>query len=290
MKKRIAIVVIMFLFIFVNACSIWDIDFNFTTTPKTTLTTTLPTVSNGTMTILGNQYDTYAHFSSPSYKLTNIDQYNDVLIASRDRIRKSNVQVVATIYHYSPFFPYSLIIDSNLNGSGVIFKADESFYYILTNEHVINDKGKSADYTITLFNSDTETKATLIAFDENLDLAVLKIPKGENDDIEIMDITSRVFHKFNIGEMVLSVGNPLSVVNNVTFGEFVGMTTIKNASFKVIYHSAMIHEGSSGGALTDIDGHFLGINTWGSNDNDQQSFAIPNDIVYMFLYNHGFFE
>jgi len=276
--------------IFLNGCSIWDIDFNFSTSPKTSLTTTMPMISDGTMTILNDQYETYGQYSSPSYDIKNINEYNEILISTRDKIRKSNVQVVATIYHYSSFFPYSTIIDTKMNGSGVIFKADATHYYIITNEHVTNNKGKLADYHVTLFNGSEEIKATLIAYDEALDLAVLKVPKGTDDTVEIMDITSRVFHQFTTDEMVLAVGNPLSVVNNVTFGKFIDMTPISNVSFEVIYHNAMIHEGSSGGALTDIDGYFLGINTWGSNDSDEQSFAIPSDIVYMFLYNHGLFE
>lgn len=290
MKKRMIFIFILFLLLFINGCSIWDINFNFTTSPQTTLSTTLPTIADGTMTILNNQYDSYAKYTSPSYSITDVNEYNDVLIATRDKIRKSNVQVVATIYHYSSFFPYSTVVDSTMSGSGVIFKADDTYYYVVTNEHVINNQGKLADFHITLFGTTQEKKATLLVYDEDLDLAVLKVPKGTEDNIEIMDLSTRVFHKYNTGEMVLAVGNPLSVVNNVTFGEFLGMMTISNASYKVIYHNAMIHEGSSGGALTDIDGHFLGINTWGSENSDEESFAIPSDIVYMFLYNHGFFE
>ncbi len=278
------------LFAFLNGCMWWDIDFNFTTNTQTALTTTLPTISNGTMTIESNQYASYASFASETYNLTDIDEYNDVLLETRNKIRKSNVQVVASIYHYSSFFPYSTVIDSTMNGSGILFKADETHYYILTNQHVIDDKGKLASFEVTLFNQDESIAATLIAYDEDLDLAVLKVPKGIDDDIEIMDLTKRIFKKFNPGELVLAVGNPLSVVNNVTFGEFLSMESIVNASFKVIYHNAMIHEGSSGGALTDIDGNFLGINTWGSSNTDEQSFAVPNDIVYMFLYNRGILE
>lgn len=290
MKRKLLMFLTVILFAFLNGCMWWDIDFDFTTNTQTALTTTLPTISNGTMTIETNQYASYASFASETYNLTDIDEYNDVLLATRNKIRKSNVQVVASIYHYSSFFPYSTVIDSTMNGSGILFKADETHYYILTNQHVIDDKDKLATYEVTLFNQEEPIAATLIAYDEDLDLAVLKVPKGLEDDIEIMDLTTRIFKKFNPGELVLAVGNPLSVVNNVTFGEFLSMESIANASFKVIYHNAMIHEGSSGGALTDIDGNFLGVNTWGSSNTDEQSFAVPNDIVYMFLYNRGILE
>jgi len=290
MKKRILLVLSLIMFLFLNGCVYWDINFNFTTSTQTALTTTLPIISNGTMTIEADQYASYASFSSSTYELTDVNLYNDVLLATRNKIRKSNVQVVAVIFHNSQFFPYSKIIDSTMNGSGIIFKADATDYYILTNQHVIDDKGKLATYEVTLFDRTESRIATLIAYDEDLDLAVLKVPKATEDSVEIMDVTSRVFKKFTSGELVLAVGNPLSVVNNVTFGEFISMETIANASYKVIYHNAMIHEGSSGGALTDIDGNFLGVNTWGASDSDEQSFSIPNDIVYMFLYNRGLLE
>ncbi|MCK7488389.1 MAG: serine protease [Bacillus subtilis] len=64
------------------------------------------------------------------------------------------------------------------------------------------------------------------------------------------------------------------------------MTLIENVDFKVIYHTATIHEGSSGGALLDVDGNLLGINTWGSQNSDEDSFAVPVHIIYMFLVNH----
>ena len=288
MKRKILLIITMILFGFLNGCMWWDINFDFTTSTQTAVATTLPTIANGTMTIEAGQYASYSLFSSETYELSDIDLYNDILLATRNKIRKSNVQVVSEIYHMSPF--NTRIIDSTMNGSGIIFKEDSTHYFILTNQHVIDDKDKLASFEVTLFNQTEPSVATLIAEDEDLDLAVLKVLKGTDDDIEIMDLTTRIFKKFNPGELVLAVGNPLSVVNNVTFGEFISMESIQNASFKVIYHNAMIHEGSSGGALTDIDGNFLGVNTWGSSSTDEQSFSIPNDIVYMFLYNRGILE
>ncbi|HRY78506.1 MAG TPA: trypsin-like serine protease, partial [Candidatus Izemoplasmatales bacterium] len=56
----------------------------------------------------------------------------------------------------------------------------------------------------------------------------------------------------------------------------------------VIQHSATIDNGSSGGALVDVDGILVGINTWGSETDPLKSFAIPIYLVYVFLYNNGF--
>jgi len=150
-----------------------------------------------------------------------------------------------------------------------------------------SNKEKVATYDVTTFEGTSSVDATLIAANEDLDLAVVRILKAGITNVEILDLTTRIYRKFNPGELVLAVGNPLSVVNNVTFGEYLSLESINNAEFLVIYHTATIHEGSSGGALVDIDGNFLGINTWGSVDADDQAFAVPNYIVYMFLVNSG---
>jgi S1-C subfamily serine protease len=68
------------------------------------------------------------------------------------------------------------------------------------------------------------------------------------------------------------------------------MQSLDDVSFKVIYHDASIARGSSGGALVDIDGNLIGVNTWGLQNSDEFSFAIPNYIVYTFLINSGVLE
>jgi len=121
-------------------------------------------------------------------------------------------------------------------------------------------------------------------------LAVLKFSINERTDVLVIDIFERLYYQFIPGELVLAVGNPSSLNNNVTFGEFKSMEMLKDVNFKVIYHDANIANGSSGGALVDVDGNLLGVNTWGLEDSDEFSFAIPNYIVYMFLINNGILD
>jgi len=287
MRKRLMIISLLFLLMFLNGCDNWGLNFTFTTGTAVLQTTTLPNTVNGTLTIHDTDYDSFATFESSSYGLDDIDAYNEVLLATRDKIRHSNVKIVTTLYRTALYFPYSTIVDSSVSGSGILFKSDDTYYYILTNHHVIDNKDKTATYDITTFEGTSSVEGTLIAANEDLDLAVIRILKTGISNVEIMDLTTRIYRKFNPGELVLAVGNPLSVVNNVTFGEYLSLESINNADFLVIYHSATIHEGSSGGALVDIDGNFLGINTWGSVDSDDQAFAVPNYIVYMFLVNSG---
>ena len=84
-------------------------------------------------------------------------------------------------------------------------------------------------------------------------------------------------------EFVLAVGNPSGVKNIVTYGEITGYATIGNVDYEVIFHDALINPGNSGGALCDLDGNLLGINTWGTEDKDDENFAIPLSVINDFI-------
>ncbi|MBU1144695.1 MAG: S1C family serine protease [Firmicutes bacterium] len=291
MKKLLVLLVILLFGTFLSGCSFLTMTFDFPTTTTTTLTTTMPNTINGTISLGDLEYSTFSYYESDTYLITNVDEYNDVLLNTRDMIRKSNVEILTTLYTEAKVYPWSTqtvrtAVGSSL-GSGVIFLEDETYYYALTNHHVIDNDIYDATYQIKAFEDSDESEAILVCFDESLDLAVVKFLKNDRQDIHLMDISTRLYTKFTEGELVLAVGNPLSVLNNVTFGEFRGMETIENADFKVILHNASIHEGSSGGALVDVDGNLLGLNTWGYSTTDEYSFSVPIYIIYMFLINNG---
>ncbi len=289
MKRRILALAIIITSLFFIGCSSFSFPFTFT---QVSLTTTMPTsrpnTATGTVTYLEENYDLYSEYRSPSYDLT-IDEYNDLLIASRDLIRRSNIQISATLYEVRDLIPWgtSTTIVALSKGSGVIFMEDETYYYALTNFHVVNDEGYLAEYEIKTFEDTEFSHAELVAYNETLDLAVIKFSKNNRTEVHLINIEERVYTKFTPGEFVLAVGNPLSLENNVTFGEFQNLESIANYEYKAIFHNATINEGSSGGALTDIDANLLGINTWGVEESDEYSFAVPNYIVYMFLVNEG---
>ncbi|HAQ56934.1 MAG TPA: hypothetical protein DCR44_06015 [Acholeplasmatales bacterium] len=281
--KKILVLGIAALSLFLSACNIFPFSL-FTTAPATTL----PVTQNGTITYLDADYYAYPYYSSPNYHLDNVDAYNDVLLATRDHIRHANVRVQATIYRTTMIFPgiTQTVIDSSSSGSGVVFLERDGYYYFLTNHHVIDDGGEDAEYQVEAYGDEDPVSAELICQSEDLDLAVLRFAKGSRTDVELINMTTRLFTRFTPGELVLAVGNPLSVDNNVTFGEFNSMELIANATFRVVYHSALIHEGSSGGALVDLDGNLIGINAWGTESSDEESFAIPLAVVHMFLVNN----
>jgi S1-C subfamily serine protease len=281
--KKAAALLLSFLTVLLVACD------GFTLWPMSSTLTTPETGSEGTITFQESDYYSYPYYSSPNYHLDNINEYNDLLMATRDHIRRANVQIQTTVYRTGKIFPgvTQTIVDSISTGSGVVFLEHDGYYYFLTNQHVIEGEGTEIEYEIYAFGDEMSSAAELVCADADLDLAVLRFAKESRTEVEIIDMTTRLFTRFTPGELVLAVGNPLSVENNVTFGEFNSMESIPNATFKVLYHSATIHEGSSGGALVDIDGNLIGLNSWGTEENDEESFAIPVYIIHVFLYNNG---
>lgn len=253
-------------------------------------TTVLPTKINGTITFVESDYDALPIFSSETYQLESIDDYNDVLINTKDNIRRSNILVNMVLYTQS--LPWASDQNRNVisSGSGFIFLEDEDYYYAITNYHVIDSEEENLVLEVKAYEDSDFVTASIVTYDANIDLAVIKFAKEERTEIRIIDIYARLYYKFNPGELVLAVGNPSSLTNNVTFGEYKAMETLNDVEYKVIYHDASISNGSSGGALVDVDGNFLGVNTWGLEDSDEYSFAIPNYIVYIFLINNGILD
>lgn len=286
MRKKLGVLLILGLMMTLFSCTFFPFPSFFI--PATTVTQTLPVPVNGTITIIEDDYATYPAYECAAYDLNDIDAYNDVLLSTRDLIRQSNVQISATMYKTVMVFPgvtQEMVVNSS-SGSGVIYKADDLYYYAITNFHVIDDGGNDPVYEIKAFGDETATDAEVISFDETLDLAVIRFAKGTRTDVHLIDYETRLFRRFVQGELVLAVGNPLGLENNVTYGDYQTLTHINSAEYAVIYHTATISNGSSGGALCDVEGHLIGINTWGSTNSDEQSFAIPVTILYMFLVNN----
>ena len=160
-------------------------------------------------------------------------------------------------------------------GSGVIVSPDG---YIITNYHVIEN---STEVIVTK-NDNKEYKAEIIGFDEINDIAILKIDADENHDyIFFGDSDSSL-----IGEWVLAVGNPYNLNSTVTAGIISSKSRDlneydqKNQSF--IQTDAAVNFGNSGGALVNIQGELIGINTLIQSMTGGYvgySFAVPSNTV-----------
>ncbi|MCH5345778.1 MAG: Do family serine endopeptidase [Muribaculaceae bacterium] len=163
-------------------------------------------------------------------------------------------------------------------GSGVILSPDG---YIVTNNHVI-DGAERLEVTL---NDNTTYDAEVIGSDPTTDLALIKIdatglpviPVGNSDDLKV-------------GEWVLAVGNPFGFTSTVT----TGIVSAKARSISSVTHNramgiesyiqtdAAVNPGNSGGALVNLAGQLVGINTAiysQTGSYSGYSFAIPTSIM-----------
>lgn len=165
------------------------------------------------------------------------------------------------------------------SGSGVIISSDG---YIVTNNHVVDGATK---IDISLDNN-KRYEATLIGTDPTTDLALLKI-----------EATGLPFVKFGdsdntkIGEWVLAVGNPFNLNSTVTAGIIsakarnIGILRGVENNLQIesfLQTDAVVNPGNSGGALVNLAGELIGINTAIATSTGTftgYSFAVPSTLV-----------
>lgn len=167
-------------------------------------------------------------------------------------------------------------------GSGVIISEDG---YIVTNNHVIEN---ASEIEVQLNNNSTY-KAEVIGTHPNTDLALIKI---EADDLPVVKIGNS--DDVQIGEWVLAVGNPFDFRSTVTAGIVSAKgrnidilarrrTTPLNYTIEsFIQTDAAVNPGNSGGALVNLRGELVGVNTAIATPTGTYagySFAVPANLV-----------
>ncbi|MBU3824374.1 MAG: Do family serine endopeptidase [Candidatus Oceanisphaera merdipullorum] len=159
-------------------------------------------------------------------------------------------------------------------GSGVIIDAKKG--YVITNNHVISDADK---ILITLIDGQ-EYEAELIGSDKQSDIALLKVDAKDLVAIEFSDSDA-----LRVGDFAIAIGNPFGLGQTVTSGiiSALGRSGLNVENLEnFIQTDAAINSGNSGGALLDLDGKLVGINTaiLGPNGgNIGIGFAIPSNMV-----------
>ncbi|MDX1911937.1 MAG: trypsin-like peptidase domain-containing protein [Saprospiraceae bacterium] len=161
-------------------------------------------------------------------------------------------------------------------GSGVIYTADG---YILTNNHVVEF---ADEFEVTLHDN-REFRARLVGRDANTDMAVIKIDAGDLPAIELGNSDD-----VKVGEWALAVGNPFDLTSTVT----AGIISAKGRDIDIIkggkaieafiQTDAAVNPGNSGGALVDVNGRLIGINSAIATPTGVfagYSFAIPVNLV-----------
>ncbi len=168
------------------------------------------------------------------------------------------------------------------SGSGVILTPDG---YIATNNHVIDKASK-----IEVVLNDKRTYiAELVGNDPETDLALLKI---EESDLQFLSFGNS--DNIQVGEWVIAVGNPFNLTSTVT----AGIVSAKGRNINLLRQNteyaienfiqtdAAVNPGNSGGALINVNGELVGINTAIASQTGSYagySFAVPVNIVKKIL-------
>jgi len=136
-------------------------------------------------------------------------------------------------------------------GSGVIVRSDG---YILTSNHVIEQASKIR----VLMKDNQEYEAKIIGQDAPTDVALIKIEAADLPSLPLGDSGA-----LRIGDQVMAIGNPFGLGQTVTvgivsaMGRSIGMLDYE----EFVQTDAAINRGNSGGALVNMRGELIGINT-----------------------------
>lgn len=164
-------------------------------------------------------------------------------------------------------------------GSGVIISKDG---YIVTNNHVIAD----AERLEVTLNDNRNYNAKVIGTDPTTDLALIQI---DADSLHVIPMGNS--ENLKVGEWVLAVGNPFGFTSTVTSGIVSAKARSLSSASRggnsggiesYIQTDAAVNQGNSGGALVNLKGELVGINTAIYSSNGSYvgcSFAIPTSIV-----------
>ena len=161
-------------------------------------------------------------------------------------------------------------------GSGVLVSADGT---IVTNAHVVDE----AEKITVMLTTNKSFDAKLVGIDKPSDMAVLKI-EAENMPFLTLGNSDGV----RVGDIVLAIGNPLGIGQSVTAGIISAKgrrTGLSDGSFEdFLQTDAPINRGNSGGALVNLNGELIGINSQilsggPSGGNIGIGFSIPSNMA-----------
>ena len=226
----------------------------------------------------------------------------DVIANTKDSIlgvanyayNKNSVLVKTSLGSGFVYFAYGILNDgtkvyNDLETNNDIVKYG---YYLITNHHVVD---KSDSLKIYLHSIDEEIDATLIQYDNKVDLAVVEFTYDEY----IKPLTFANSNEIQAGEFCIAIGNPegFEFSSSATLGiisyplRYVSDDTDNDGTndwdAAYIQHDAPINPGNSGGPLLNLYGQVIGINTmkFASEEIDNMGFSIPaNDVIELLPY------
>ena len=165
-------------------------------------------------------------------------------------------------WHFCPFdpeeeIPESRDFESQGIGSGVIVRSGGGSYYVLTNQHVVG----SADRILVRLHDGREYQGSLVGSDSRKDLALIRF---ETEDPGLVPARIGDSDRLEVGDWVVAIGNPYGYESTVTAGivSAIGRRGFVGNINDFIQTDAAINQGNSGGALVNLKGEVVGINTW----------------------------
>lgn len=158
--------------------------------------------------------------------------------------------------------------------SGVVIDANKGF--IITNNHIVEHTAK----IIVTLTDGRQLQGALVGGDRDTDIALIKVPTKGLTEIPFGDSG-----KLEIGDFVVAIGNPFGTERNITTG-IVGArhrsVLGSGGRQQFIQTDAAITPANSGGALVNLQGKLVGINTTIAGANNHSvgaGFAIPSNVV-----------
>ena len=237
--------------------------------------------------LLGNAVDEVIPTQTPVLTTTSSDAaVNETAAYIYDLACRQVVGITTEITYYNIFGQTSAAVA----GSGFVIQEDG---YILTNYHVIQE-AEAGDYEISVVMYDgAEYIAEIVGFDEDTDLALLKIDAKGLSAAELGDSEN-----LTVGQIVYTVGNPLGELSYTMTSGIVSardrvITTDSDASMNMFQIDAAVNSGNSGGPVYNSRGQVIGIVTakYSSYGVEGLGFAIPiSDAVTVAneLLEHGY--
>lgn len=196
---------------------------------------------------------------------------NDTAAAIYELAKQQVVGIQTDITYYNIFGQSTA---ASVSGSGVIITEDG---YILTNHHVIEDAYEGGYNVTVMMYDETSYDAEIVGFDEDNDIALLKIDASGLNAAQLGDSD-----ELAVGQIIYAVGNPLGELNYSMTSGIVSatnrtITTESNVAMNVFQIDAAVNSGNSGGPVYNSLGQVIGIVSakYSSTGVEGIGFAIP---------------
>ncbi|MCG8434612.1 MAG: trypsin-like peptidase domain-containing protein [Gammaproteobacteria bacterium] len=241
-----------------------------------------PTMCGILLAVVYLQYQQLNEFAQQSNQIVAPVEQVEILPSFAEAIAKASPSVVAISATSVNVESVERASEDRLNlylgersslGSGVIVNEKG---FILTNLHVVDTLFDAFDTEVTL-NDGRRTPATVVAWDQANDLAILHV---NMDGLVPIEIGSD--DELEIGNVVFAIGYPRNIGQSVSQGIVSAVTFDDEQQVSLIQTDAAINPGNSGGALIDREGRLLGINSSifsESGNFEGIGFATPADIA-----------